>query len=756
MLAYTLFEILNASDLKLSYRYLKVRERLPDDNYRPIRLQKWADELWQRRLKRPAFPLTRDEEAYFIIPADIDLRGKDLTFRDVPNMLYHVDPTGEVIKVDLSAASVQELNLVARVLERSFSDLLNRRGSGFWRDTWTRFFYVSPTNEANPDDRVNAFRGFSFAVTSLEGGRLFLAVDVVTRYAACMSLAEYRAYGREDVLESHCCVPFKDRYAFLRDNGPVKFRCFYAGDTGKSISEYYLEDLGQTVYEYYRSRYPEIARSLCPDDEAVFVKRKKADDLSPVPAPASRLFPIFTTEHREMRRCSVCPSMAPEERIALIRQFLETVTGAQYRNVELDVRKDALTQEDGYFLVPRLEFGGRHMLDIDDLRESDADYPVHEWGWAKIQALYEHRPFYAEPFPATYLLYPNSLPRHLRERLRKKMMEEVKLQSGQDFRFTRQHEYIPDRNGQDLLRLTRDLASKNRRALLVCVLNKGQSEVVYPQFKEACEQLFSQCLEEQKVVEICNRRSKLRNLCLGILTAEGIKPWVLADSLHHDLHIGIDVLPPDVIYNYLFGRGGRQMLQGVGKTGGREAIKRRPIREEFVRKIRWIANQDFTPKTIVVHRDGRLWKSEREGIDEAIRFLVEEGTLPKTVRYGVAEIRKSHFPIRVFDVVGDADGTVSYRNPFPGCYLILDKQRAVLTTTGKPKEWDRDERGRTAIPLLIYMEHNPGDLSIRDVTEDVFRLSQLNWAAPEHDISVPVTIRWADELLRERYLAEED
>src|SRR6266566_4462164 len=90
-IAYTLFEITNADRLSFRYRLIKVREPLPDDALQPIRLQRWADELWRRRLRCPVFPLRRDSDAFFIVPADVNLTGIDLSYIDVPHIKYHAD-----------------------------------------------------------------------------------------------------------------------------------------------------------------------------------------------------------------------------------------------------------------------------------------------------------------------------------------------------------------------------------------------------------------------------------------------------------------------------------------------------------------------------------------------------------------------------------------------------------------------------------------------------------------------------------------
>src|SRR5229473_1378031 len=123
--AYTLFEITNASQLEFRYRLIKVREPLPDDARQPIRLQRWADELWRKRLRCPVFPLRRGAEAFFIVPADVAMEGIDLSYVDVPYVKYHAEPTDEIKEISLASADQRELELLARMLERPFSDRLS-------------------------------------------------------------------------------------------------------------------------------------------------------------------------------------------------------------------------------------------------------------------------------------------------------------------------------------------------------------------------------------------------------------------------------------------------------------------------------------------------------------------------------------------------------------------------------------------------------------------------------------------------------
>ena len=46
-------------------------------------------------------------------------------------------------------------------------------------------------------------------------------------------------------------------------------------------------------------------------------------------------------------------------------------------------------------------------------------------------------------------------------------------------------------------------------------------------------------------------------------------------------------------------------------------------------------------------------------------------------------------------------------------------------------------------------------MNVEHVANDGYYLTQLNWSAPDIEINVPVTIRWADDKLRENLMRSE-
>jgi hypothetical protein len=57
--------------------------------------------------------------------------------------------------------------------------------------------------------------------------------------------------------------------------------------------------------------------------------------------------------------------------------------------------------------------------------------------------------------------------------------------------------------------------------------------------------------------------------------------------------------------------------------------------------------------------------------------------------------------------------------------------------------------------LRIARRDKENPIEIRKIAADAYGLTHLNWNAPEIEISLPVTIRWSDERLREMVLNTE-
>ena len=763
-LAATLYPLVGLEGTCYRFRVLKVREPIPEDNLRPIRLQRWADRLWRRELKCPVYPSARFGHPAFLIPeGDSPAVGSTMEVRDVPDKLYHIDVTDQIVEVSIDNAAGVERELVCRMLERSFTERFLSLRDDFWKAEWTLFFHLVPENEGVAEDIVNAYRGLKFRVVLLEGMGPHLAADIRTKYVGRRSLAEYSEQDEKTTLRKHLDleIPVDDRASFIRDNGPVKIPCRYTGDTGQTIDECTFDESGETVFQYYRRRYRTVPAH--PKDACVFVQDRVGEGKS-LPVPISRLFPVFTTEYEELRRCSIRPQMTPEARVSTIATFLSCLSGVRYGDIPISIGTSHLMTERTVFIPPRLEFGNGEI--IDPLSKGSPppkssklfDSLIVRWGSKKLPALYKAGPYHNEPLPDVILLYPNTINRPTRETFLSVLSQEIQRQTGQSIRIIQQRSYSigrSERMGSSLLRLATEVRSGNPRCLAIVILWDRFMRSVHGELKEAISPVLSQCATKRTVRSICTRfdpqraTSQLRNLALAVLTEVGVKPWVLADALHHDLHIGIDTLFGRVGYHFLYGTGGRLTERQLGECAVRGrwkvAVKKPDLRRRIEESVRSIVKNGHPIRSIIIHRDGRWWPSESAALREALQRLKADNVLPSDVRCAAVEIRKTHMPVRLFTAVQDR-GTF-LQNPLPGTYLVLDRSRVLLTTTGRPGAWDR--RGVSAGTLLLEIMDSIGEINIEEVAEDAYWLTHLNWNAPDIEIALPVTIRWTDEALRE-------
>lgn len=362
-LAATIYPIKGIHKKIFTFRVLRVREPVPNDNLKPIRLQKWADRLWRKELRCPVYPSSRMGFPAFLIPNENSPNtGTTIQIPDVPDTIYHIDVTDQTLSLSIEDATSEEQELICRMLERPFTERLASLRSEFWKAEWTLFFRISAENANVQRDVINAFRGIKFGVILLNGSAPFLVTDIRTKYVGRKPLSNYSEQEKQDILKDHLDLdkPTEDRATFLRDNGPVKIPCRYTGETGQTVSAHHIMSLDDTVYGYYQKQYP--ALKILPSDQAVFVKDRVNSDAS-IPVPGSRLFPVFTTEFEGVRKCSVRSQMTPEERVYNIESFLAYFKNLNFAGHPLSVGRKYWTQDRTVFLPPRLEFGKSRIVD---------------------------------------------------------------------------------------------------------------------------------------------------------------------------------------------------------------------------------------------------------------------------------------------------------------------------------------------------------------------------------------------------------
>lgn len=766
-LAATIFQIQGIDDVRFRFHVLRIKEKVPKDGKYEINMQRWADLLWRRYLKCPVFTTSKYDFSGFIIPEGAwGDRKSDVELPGIAGLTFHVEPTEIISEIILENSTIFEKELLCRMIERPISEKFLSLKEIFWRSDWTLYFKLIPENLNNTADFVNAYRGMKYGVIIKDDKHFFLAGDIRTRYVGKKPFSQYSEDEKKGLLSRHISdrISFRDKASFLRDNDSVKIPCKYAGEAGRSADDYIISDLSTTISDYYKKRY-----NIClpPNDPVVFVQdRTNMENTYPVPS--SRMFPIFTIDYDEMSTCSVKSQITPSERYSMLQEYLEHISILEVGDIRINISNKVYKTERTILLPPKLEFGNGKILDPHyggtrlDASSLTFDREVNQWTSQKLPFLKRYQPQHNEVIPDIVLMYPENLTRETREAFIEGLKRGINLISNQSINIKRQIKYKTGRDetmGSSLLKEAAALNNSDEIIMAVVVLWNQFDRRIHAELKRTLKSKPSQCAMERTVFNIATKRnpnqaeSQVTNLSIGVLTAVGAKPWVIADGLSHDLFIGIDVLDGDVGYHFLYGKGARyvrrEMDETIDRGRKRESIKSRVLQSKIESIIEDIClNSGETISKISVHRDGRWWNDEKKGFNNAMNNLVGKGILPRNLAYNVVEIRKNHIPLRIFTVDNENNNEFQ-RNPLHGTYLKIDNGRLILNTTGNPGKWDR--RGMTAGTILLNVVESNADYDICDIAKDVYYLTHLNWSSPNIEIAHPVTIRWTDEALRETY-----
>jgi hypothetical protein len=235
-------------------------------------------------------------------------------------------------------------------------------------------------------------------------------------------------------------------------------------------------------------------------------------------------------------------------------------------------------------------------------------------------------------------------------------------------------------------------------------------------------------------------QSYLTYTALDLLVTSGYRLWALAEPLHYDLYIGIDVLNNTA--GFTFVADGGAICRFVASTSEqKEALSAEQVAHIITTQLRQLIPRikeayGRLPRHIIIHRDGKWHDSESMGLRHAVEQLFREGLLLADVLVGVVEIQKTN--AQHWRVFGRENNRVM--NPIVGAYHIFGPETALICTTGYPAF-----SHATAEPLVVRIAE--GNLDIEKVVRDVYWLSTLVWTKPDGIQSTPITIKLADNWL---------
>jgi len=214
----------------------------------------------------------------------------------------------------------------------------------------------------------------------------------------------------------------------------------------------------------------------------------------------------------------------------------------------------------------------------------------------------------------------------------------------------------------------------------------------------------------------------------------GRAPWTLGGTLRAEAYLGLGLLgraldegdgpPARGLVTAVDGRSGGTLHVGgvVSLEDGR--FEGDGVRDTVSRVLRGLSVDGAAPRSLVVHREGVLQRSERKAIEALVEELVAEGVLAEDATLELFDLGLDH-PFRMF-----GEGMKGPATCRAGTWASMDDRTALLTTTGYPIK----TRGT---PEVIMVTARSGGDPVA-AAGDVQALGALDWGGSE--VRWPITI----------------
>lgn len=747
-----LFAITNQADLTLPYRLLEVRGLPPGDHY-----EKNLNRLVKAvsyEIRQPVALVRRGERHYLAIPADAGLPALEQPL--MPHVAALI-PADRTFPLELARLDRATTPIAIAFLQMALRTPLWQRG-----DLWgsgRAYYSKRALNAAAPDTGVDVYPGFAWSVVAGSDGRLSLAVDAVVRYVDRLWLLERLSGGTPHrYLHRHCLYYFGHQWYVVQ----------LWGVTGLAIAEqrFIPEGASQPVdvlthtQERWRESAPPWVRELDPASPAI-VYRYPGNEKERYGALALCKLTLSSADAKAAglhRPATWEPAPRFQYIMRVVQRYFQQ---AQLGGQPICVAAEPTAVERRLFAVPPQRFGRGRTLAVSAAAPAPATdvVPLEHLGRRRLRMALDPQvgPPDPAPFDAQYLMLPHSMPRPINEDFERRFVQAMREVSGRQEYSVRRILY-DDRGARSLYRQVRAIqkaVAHNgiRRGYALLVLPERATRDLHNYIKRALwPDLQFQCAMASKIRRYYDQgggglraapdqlgklTSYVRNCAFGMLVVNRKWPWALAQPLHYDVYIGIDVLNRMAGLTFIYNHG-QQIFFRDYPCKQKERLTAPQLREILIEHLRQdLQALGVRPRSVVIHRDGRTFASELHGLHAAVQALTGDGVLPPDVVVGVVDIRKT-----TADHLRMVEGpdVNALQNPTVGSYYLIGPHEGIVCTTGRPFRFPG-----TAKPLAAVQVE--GALDLEWVLEDIFALSQLVFTAPDKCMRLPLTIKLAHDFL---------
>lgn len=735
--------VVGGADLQLSIRHAEVTTLDPSLDL----LEKICNVL-RRQYSLATVPFFSNRELLLLANEPIrtlDLQGEGwlarVTDTDQPKILNFAQP--------------QQAKFLADLLERALLIEIGRQ-----TDLWTldspRIWY-----EREPFlslDGIDVYLRFMVSTIPIENVGVGIIVQVSTAFYTQDSIADFFCSALPETERQKSIK----RFNFLsRRQQEQKATLMYESETNrnKCYFEKFFPDITcgttgeisfdgrkyKSLLDYYRQRYAEM--SVKADDPVAKVSFPGID--RPCFVAANRLKLRVTTESLS-GRLSQADKIVPEKRCVLIEQFWSKLEEHPF-GIDLPGVEPSFWQPDEKNIIcikrPNLLFAQGKQISAP------------QSGW-----LEEHKDYYRQRLKLLdevgCLAVPKTLERVLHVRVPIGVGGKAAEQLGEDIaaklaKWTRKPITHKAETYEDFDRCLTELSGEREPGVVLFVFEDDDPSAYFmvshslPQWriKRITADILSNRFQYLQKANGSQRRwySFIEMSALDVLQQMDCIPWGLANSLHYDVHLVIDV-GHDRRYFALSllivqPHQAEAPLQITTIVQAKADIKRETINENILRDaivelFQKGQRQRKAPlRSVLVLRDGRECGKEIQGIGAAKGKLTQKKLLVKDARVDVVDVHKSTLlGLRLWN--RNTKGEI--QQVLQGTSLLLDARTVLLVNTGAPTL----SQG-TAEPILL--EARTERINMALVAEDVHAPTHLNWSNPAVAQRLPLELKRTDE-----------
>lgn len=766
-----IFLIENLEDLNCKYDLYKVRGLNPNSENYHVNKQHLLNILRSK---------THTPIQFF--KSDKDLLIAQLTgYEDLPDSESLIRASVRIKKLNkdnelrFDSLTKQTAPLAKKFLEWELQHTFYNNNALWQPSSGFPYYHKSPDNTLkNKSKKVDVYNGFASRIILLNGNKLGVCVDVTNKYVSREYLPSQieRDYFNQNCRGNKCLYEYgKNWYEFkIQSLNDLK------------ANEYILPnglDLFTDVHTK-AGKYKLPSLLSLPEDCSVITYYNSRNEARHAPSGLCKL--TYGTTHPEVKKIHKFTIKPPYKRRDEIRFIVNTYfNDLRFSQKRIILSNTPFTIPNRSFALPDLRFGNNKVLSIGG-QAGTIRTTFEEYGNKKKELLYSKDAglFNKEKIlDRQYILLPNSISKTYGPLFIKdiKAMFKRLYTHDTDLVYSPNVFYYNDsvqkgvyRLGQEIIKAVEDnqipfgfglvmipkIKSKYKnkedelanlvmkelreRDLFVSVIHTSVLKDSYNIYQDRNGNISCTLVSDNRGLK--KYKGYLQNVILNkILITNNYKPFILRTPLNADLIIGIDVKNETAGFTAI-----SKNTEIIFFENSESHYKEQLGKNEVRSKIYQIINdeRDFhNIESIVIHRQGKVFPTEIEGINLALNKLANKGIISPNFNCTFVDLRtSSRVPYRQFYIKNNEYHHIeSIYNPRIGSYFLLSDEEGYLCNTGFPYY----HKGTTN-PLHILKN---GPMDMKSVMKDVFYTANLTWTKIDYCSRQPITIKLNDIRLRE-------